>query len=235
MNLATQPLGRRPRPVHLTIRISVEAIRKSLLVCGVLSSLVYLALCVFAPLLWEGYNSRSQAVSELGAIGAPSRPLVTLLGTLYEILVIAFGVGVWASSFRNRALRVVGGLLMAYGVIGFAAPFSSMHMRGVSATHTDIMHIALTVVTVVLMFLILAYGSASLGGKFYWYTMATVVVLVLFGIWAGLDGPRLAENLPTPWLGLAERINIGSFLLWIIVLAFQLWTQLYSRIEHENA
>jgi hypothetical protein len=37
-----------------------------------------------------------------------------------------------------------------------------------------------------------------------------------------MDGPRIAANLPTPWVGLWERINIGAFLLWVIVLATML-------------
>jgi len=37
-----------------------------------------------------------------------------------------------------------------------------------------------------------------------------------------LDQPRLAANLPTPWMGVWERINIGVFLLWVSVLAIAL-------------
>jgi hypothetical protein len=50
-------------------------IRKVLIVCGILSSLLYVAMNVFVPMLWEGYRSASQTVSELSAIGAPTRPL----------------------------------------------------------------------------------------------------------------------------------------------------------------
>ena len=33
---------------------------------------------------------------------------------------------------------------------------------------------------------------------------------------------RIAANLPTPWIGVWERINLGVFLLWVIVLAIRL-------------
>jgi hypothetical protein len=33
------------------------------------------------------------------------------------------------------------------------------------------------------------------------------------------DGSRVQEDLPTPWVGLWERINITVFLLWIVVFA----------------
>ena len=97
--------------------------RKVLLICGIVSSLLYVAMNVLGAMQWEGYSSISQTVSELFAIGAPSRPLWVLLGILYQVLVTLFGWGVWASAGRNRALRAVADLLLAYGVIGFAAPF----------------------------------------------------------------------------------------------------------------
>ena len=43
--------------------------------------------------------------------------------------------------------------------------------------------------------------------------------LLVFGVLTGLEGPRIGANLPTPWGGIWERINIGVFLLWIVVLA----------------
>ena len=104
-------------------------VRKVLIICGIVSSLLYVAMNIVGAMQFEGYDSASQAVSELSAIGVPSRPLWVLLGMVYQILVIAFGWSVWASAGRHRALRVVGGLLLAYGVVGLAAPFFPMHMR----------------------------------------------------------------------------------------------------------
>src|SRR5213082_2883864 len=69
--------------------------RRSLLVCGIMSSLLYVAMNVFEAMQWEGYSSASQTVSELSAIGAPTRPLWVLLGIAYTLLVTGFGWGVW--------------------------------------------------------------------------------------------------------------------------------------------
>src|SRR3954454_20147633 len=127
--------------------------RKILLTCGIVSSLLYVAMNVFVPMQWEGYSSTSQTVSELSAIGAPTRPLWVPLGLAYTLLVAAFGWGVRASVRQNRPLRVAGSLLVAYGVIGLAWP--PMHLREVLAagggTLTDTMHIVFAVMTVFLM------------------------------------------------------------------------------------
>jgi hypothetical protein len=116
-------------------------VRKVLLVCDILSSLLYVAMIITAAMLYVGYNSASQTVSELSAVGAPTRPLWLLPGVLYSLLATAFGWGVWVSAGRNRPLRVVGGLMVAYGVIGLFWP--PMHTRGAEFTLTDTMHIVL--------------------------------------------------------------------------------------------
>jgi hypothetical protein len=48
-------------------------------------------------------------------------------------------------------------------------------------------------------------------------------VLLVFGGLTFLEAPRLQANLPTPWIGLWERINISVFLLWVVMLGAVLW------------
>jgi hypothetical protein len=47
-------------------------------------------------------------------------------------------------------------------------------------------------------------------------------MLTFFGILTGIAAPSVQANLPTPWVGVYERVNIGVFLLWIVVLASML-------------
>jgi len=75
-------------------------VRKVLIICGIVSSLLYVAMNIVGAMQFEGYDSASQAVSELFAIGAPSRPLWVLLGIVYQILVIAFASELFL--FRGR-------------------------------------------------------------------------------------------------------------------------------------
>ena len=106
-------------------------VRKVLLGCGIASSLLYIVMNVVAAMRNPGYDSFSQTVSELSAIGAPTRDLWVPAGMLYEILVIAFGIGVWMSAGRRRPLQVFAGLLIAYGIFNFWWP--PMHQREVIA------------------------------------------------------------------------------------------------------
>ncbi len=197
-----------------------------LLVCGITSSLLYVAMNVFIPMQWAGYSSASQTVSELSAIGAPTRPLWLLPGAVYTALVTAFGWGVWRSAGQAGPLRIAGGLILAYGALGLLWPFAPMHLRETLAagggTWSDTMHLVLASVTVLFMLLAIGFGAAAFGKRFRVYSIGSLVILFTFGVLTFWDAPGLAANLPTPWLGVWERINIGVFLLWVVVLAIML-------------
>src|SRR4051812_455318 len=92
--------------------------RTLLLACGLAASLLYVAMTIFVPMQWDAYSSFSQTISELSAIGAPTRPVWVPLGVVYTLLVAAFGVGVRKSAHRNGPLSVVGALFVASGLIG---------------------------------------------------------------------------------------------------------------------
>jgi len=189
---------------------------KGWLACGFLSSLLYAAMNLFVPLLYEGYSLSSQTVSELSAIGAPTRTLWVWLGALFSLLVIGFGWGVWKSAGSNRALRALGAVTVINGA--FMLYFPPMQMRGAEFALTDAMHIAWTVVTLLLMLLAMGFGAAAFGRRFRIYSIATMAILLTFGTLAGLDGPRVQANLPTPWVGVWQRIAIVAFLAWVLVL-----------------
>ena len=100
--------------------------RKALLVCGILSSMLYVATDVLGGMRYEGYRFTSQAISELMATGAPSEAFVDPLFITYGVLALAFGVGVRREGVgRSRAMRITGALLMGYAALGFAGPLSS--------------------------------------------------------------------------------------------------------------
>jgi len=220
-------------PIELERRRPLPAWRKILLLCGIGSSVL------FALMIWtiryEGYSLMSQVPSELTAIGAPTRALWAPLGWIYTLLVTAFGVGLWQSAGRNRAVRVVGGLILAHASLGLFWPFAAMHQREVLAagggTFSDTLHLALGGATVLLMFLAIGFGTTAFGRRFRLYSLATIVVLLAFGALTFTEAPKLQANLPTPWIGLWERINISVFLLWVAVLAIRMWRPVTAQAE----
>jgi hypothetical protein len=199
-------------------------LHQALLVCGILSSLLYVFANIITVMHYQGYDIASQTVSELSAIDAPTRALWVGLLSVYSLLLFAFGWGLWQSGIVISRLRLVGILFIANAVIGFFWP--PMHQREVLAagggTLSDTLHIVFTVVTVPLMMLAIGFGAGAFGKGFRYYSWITLAILLVAGVLTGLDGPKISKNLPTPWIGIWERINIGVYLLWIVVLAVKL-------------
>jgi hypothetical protein len=208
--------------------------KKLLLGCGIASALLYVVMNIVTPMLYPGYSAASQTVSELSAIGAPSRAVWAAMGLVYAILITAFGIGVWLMGTQQRALRVVGA---AFAVQGILDPFwPPMHQRVAlaagGATISDTLHIAFTLVWFVLVVTSLTFGAAAMDKPFRIYTAITAVLLLAAGAMTGIDAPGMQANLPTPWIGVWERLSIGIFLLWQVMLSVQL---LRTRIRPSSS
>lgn len=198
--------------------------RKVLLVCGVLAAVLYGVM--ITAIRYEGYHPLSQTVSELSAVGVPTRSLFMVLGAVYEGLLVAFGVGLWRSAGGRRALRLAGALVVGLGLLGLVWPFASMSQRDVLAAGgggaADTLHLVLVALTVLAVLVSIGAASTAFGRPFLLYSLATLLVLLVSGTVTSVAAPRVQANLPTPLLGLWERINIGVFLLWMAVLAVRL-------------
>jgi hypothetical protein len=197
---------------------STSALTNGLLACGIAASLVYVVANIVGAVVWDGYSLKTFTISELAAIDAPSRPLVPAIMLVFGLLSVAFAIGVVLVG-RERGLRVTGWLLVAVGVANLAGPFVPMHLRGVDGSLTDALHIGTTAVTSLLLALAIWFGRRALGRGFRKFSLVILAVMLGFGALAAADGPAIAANDPTPWVGVTERICIGAYLLWMIALA----------------
>lgn len=198
-----------------------ERMRNGLVGCGIVAAVLYVTMTLFVGRLWDGYSAASQMISELSAIDAPTRPLWMSLGTIYSVLMISFGFGVWATSPRRRVLRVLGLALIIHGVFG--AYWPPMHQRAAlaagGATLTDTLHIVWAIVTALLFIVEAALGAAAFGKRFRVYSIVTIVIAFACGAVTGTYTSAIQANLPTPTAGTWERISAGAYMLWIAVLA----------------
>jgi hypothetical protein len=189
---------------------------------------------LFVGMLWAGYSTTDQTIRELSAIGAPTRPLWMTLIAVYDVFMIAFGWAMWKSA-PNRALRTAGALLFTQAVFGIFWP--PMHQRDVlgagGGTLTDTLHIAWTIISSLFFLLALGFGAAARGGRFRLYSVVTMVVVLASGVWTGTYAPAMQANLPTPWVGVWERINTTVFMSWVVVVAVMFLTAGRSQeVEH---
>lgn len=212
--------------VHEHIRNS--DLHKILFICGIGSSFLYPLTDIIAGTLYKGYSFNEQAVSELFAIGAPTAGLVVPLFTVCSLLLIAFGWGVWLSASNSRLLRLLAIMIWANGLDSLVLwIFFPMHMRGVSPTFTDTMHIVLSINPFVLFSIVL--GAIYYRNWFRYYSIGTILLLVITAIMAFSFTPLVVTNQPTPGLGINERVAQYTHQLWHAVLAF---TLLRNNIVH---
>jgi hypothetical protein len=203
-------------------------LRKILLGCGIVSSVLYIVTDVLGTLRYPGYSYADQTFSELTAQGAPTRPLmVALNGIPYGVLVAAFAGGVWASAGPKRAARITGAMLLGYAAFGVAGGlvFPMRPREALAAgegTLRNTMHIPATAVMSLFIVLAMGFGATLLGKRFRYYSYGTIAILLVFGVLASLQAGQMAANEPTPWMGIEERINIYATMLWVAALAIGL-------------
>lgn len=227
---AITPLGSDANTAPVTG--SRSSVQRALLVCGIVAALLYAAMITL--IRYEGYSRLAQTPSELAAIGAPTRALWAWLGWVYLALMIGFGWGVWKAAGANRPLRVVAGLILATCAVGFLWPLAPMHQREVlaagGATPGGTLHVVLAAASVLLFLATIAFGAAAFGPRFRLYSVGTLAVVLVAGALTFAQAPGVTRDLPTPLIGLWERISIGAHMLWLVALAA---TLLRQGVKHE--
>lgn len=197
-------------------------LRKLSLICGILSSLLYVCSDILGGLLWEDYDFTSQYISELSAIGSPSRLIIIPLYIVYNILMTVFALGIWGFDSRKRTLRVIGVLLVGYVVAGFVGLYFPMHPGESATTLSNAMHQISAGVTVIFILLSLVFAATAFGMQFRLYSLGTILIYLLLGALPFLGVAQIEAGQPTPWVGVVERIMVYGYMLWVAVLAIVL-------------
>jgi hypothetical protein len=192
--------------------VNSQTLRRALL-AGLISSCWYVAMNIAFPLADADYNAASQTISELSAIGAKTRAAWIALGLAYSVLVIVFGWAVLRAGDADRRARFAGAALILHGILSLYWP--PMHLRGAPFGTTDALHIAWSILTLLLMLVTIVLGAAALSKRFQLYSAITVCIFLAFGTLTAMDAPKIALNEPTPLIGVWERINVATYMAWI--------------------
>jgi hypothetical protein len=199
-------------------------IPKNLLLCGIVAMLWYVVINIIVPLQDPGYDVASQTISELSAIDAGTRQLWFVLCIFYSLLFMAFGSGVWITARENQKLKIAGAVILFDALFGLFWP--PMHQREVIAAGggslTDTLHLVWAFVHLALMLLMIGFGAAAFGKNFRIFSVAVVVLFMIFGFLTSRDSSGIETGVPTPYIGIWERINIGAYMLWVVVFTLAL-------------
>lgn len=209
---------------------------KVLMLSGVLAPVIYSLSVVVGGILRPGYSHIAQYVSELIETGAPNKALLDPLFAIYNILTIAFGIGLFLyirgiPENRRKMVGIVGALvLIAEGIFGFLTVFFPQDPIGSMATATGSMHIVLASLSSLTTMLAMLFVGLwfrvipSLRG----YGIYSFVSLGIVFVSGGLAASTIAH--PGPINGLIERITIFGFIQWLLVIGLRLYvSELTSR------
>lgn len=204
-----------------------RAWRRVLLGCAAASTALYAGMDLLASALYGGYSYTGQTISELSAVGAPTRPLWIPLAAVYGALTIAGGAGIVLAARGRRGVRAAGAMVAMVGVLGLVAwPFAPMHQRDVLAagggTFADTLHLVLSGVDTTLFLAAIVAGAGALGRRFRVSSIATLAAVLVAGCLTATASGAVAENGSTPWIGISERVAVFGSMGWIAALAIAL-------------
>jgi hypothetical membrane protein len=202
--------------------------KKLLMLCGCSAAVIYVGTVILGGLLRPGYSHISMAISELVAEGAPNRALLSSSFLVYNILLTAFGVGLFLKvkgQSRGRISGFVGSLaLVLVGVAGILMELAfAQEPGGTATTFTGIMHFVMAGIAslgtmVALLGIGLWFRNIPEMKSYVLYSIISVAVIFISG---GSSVPAMANH--SPLFGLIERITIFTFTLWMFVIGLQMF------------
>lgn len=197
-------------------------LKKLLLLCGLFVPIVYIGMDLFTGLNYPGYSFINQAISELSAIGSPTKQIWdTVMSLTLGPLLIAFGVGVFSLA-KKLSLKLTGIMLWIWGISGYIWFFFPMNMRETVGSFTDTMHLVMAGLTVLIITLLITAGAFAYSKAFRFYSIITIIIMLVFGSLVSIQAPNIATHLPTPGMGILERISVYSSMIWVGVLSASL-------------
>lgn len=174
--------------------------------------------------LYPGYSHIDQAMSELGALGAPTHEISPLINNYpLGVLFIAFGLAVYATFKQSWPAKASGALITLHGLASFATGYFSCDVAcGLENPSTSqslhnlaglVMFLSLVLASALWTYLALQLLNRR-GFAFFSLacTVAALAVLPLMG--AAVESGQ--------GFGLYQRINYGASLLWVAGLAWVL-------------
>lgn len=175
---------------------------------GIVSLLSYTAAVVFSPSAYPGYNSMTQAVSDLSAANAPSLALWNQLTALYNVceVVCATVVCIGIQGQKSKLLRAgvyLFAIMKWVSAVGYRMfPLSD---SGYAGAFQDTMHIAVTAVVVLLSIVSLAIIIVAGIKDRSCISYAICAAIALSMMLVGALGMKIV---PAEYFGIVERSSV---------------------------
>ena len=204
-----------------SINVFPKLLQTILLYCGIFAPLFYLFTDRLAGRLLKGYNFMAQSISDLSAAGSPIRPLVASLTLVANLILIAFGVGVWREASAAWLVRVVAALIIGNAVAGTFAMLFFPNTYGVTPVFNS-PGVMLMALSVGFFMLAMVFGAFAFSGWLRILSIAIPVSYVLLAIARFMFTSSSSTGESVVLVGAQERTMSYTFLVWVLFLAVNL-------------
>ena len=194
---------------------------RAVLVAALAATLLFISADLVALRQWKGYDYIHQSMTQLAAIGAPTRSWTLPLSIGHDLALLVVGVALWLVAGRNVALRITASLVIVGAItwlVGglFPARIGETPQRLSPA-------VILGATAVVASVLAIVFGAAALSG---WFRVISVGVLAAFALLTVLG---LMQT--SPRTGLQERVMAYTTLAWTVLLGVAVMT---AQADHST-
>lgn len=195
------------------------------IISGMISSIVYILHVFIGAILWNGYSSIKQPISDLTGVGAPNTELLRVFTSVYGIFAIIFALSLYVC--LKNSVNITSKLGMISLIIMEISSFVGYSLfpldnANAGMTFQNIMHLIVTVIVVVTtisctFFMGIGFSKIKSMKSLGMFIIVCGVIITISGASTGII---ISNNLPI--LGLVERINIFTVQSMIFVLSFSL-------------
>ena len=190
-------------------------------VFGVVGPVIYLLALLLGGFLWPGYSQYHDTVSTLTSAGSPNqvRDVMLLLFGLYNVCVILLAVGLYYGVEGEHLWGPVS--LVGTGALGLVLfLFPQDYPQGFPVTITGTVHVVLAEGIIFLSVVAMAFFWRHFRLDPHWknyshFSIAMLPISTALGVFAVI-------SISAPYLGLVERLAIGSILFWMEAVSIRL-------------
>ena len=202
--------------------------RRLLFICGMVAPWWFVFTTILGGAIRPGYSHITDTISELFATGSPNKSFLDILHTIFAVLLILFGIGLFQAFQRTNPLKRIGqagaSIFILMGCVSVTtATIFPQDPWGATATFTGEMPKLLSgVVGLLSMFSMLLIGIWFVRTKtspaFGVYSFVTIGLVVI-------SASLYATSIGGPMMGLAERISALVGFQWTFTLAYCMFSR----------
>lgn len=214
---------RTAEPVPEVGRVTPSRMPRILGVFGAAGPFIFLSALLLGGFLWPGYSQYHDTVSTLTSAGSPNqvREVMLILFGLYNVCVILLAVGLYYG-IESEGGHLWGPVsLVGTGALGLGLfLFPQDYPQGFPVTITGTLHVAISVIITLLSLMSMAFFWRHFRSDPNWknYGHFSIVMLPI----STALGVFVVISISAPYLGLVERLSIGSILFWMEAVSIRL-------------